>query len=183
MKVILILLMLCVFVCRLAAQQKLEYHVNSEVAGGKDDLFVKAVSWAVIQGDADITTIQYEDKEAGRLIIKYKMSVAGIRDVLGFKFGADHVYYYMTIDTRDNKYRMNLSNFQHIGGDYKAGFRLTVLWHFGRKAPSYGSLDKVKIHRWIDGKRWKKIRKQATEKAGKQLQEFQDAMQKAEPVF
>lgn len=166
-----------------AAQQKFEQQISSETTGVKDDLFVKAISWAVTQGEADITTIQYQDKEAGKLIIKCKMSVAGIRDVLGFKFGSDHVYYFMTIDARDNKYRMNLSNFQHIGGDYKAGFRLTVLWHFGRKAPSYGSLDKVKIHRWIDGKRWKKIRKQATEKAAKQLQEFQDAMQKTEPVF
>lgn len=145
-----------------------------------DNLFVKATSWAVIYGDADITTIQYEDKEAGRLIVKQKMSVNGIRDILGFRFGTDHVYYFMIIDTKDDKYKMTLSNFQHIAGDYKVGFRLTVLWRFGRHAPSYGSLNQQTIHRRIDRKRWRKIRAKATQHAEETLLQFDAAMKKEE---
>lgn len=165
------------------ATNEFVYKSIVDVAGDTDDLFVKATSWAVKHAGATNTTIQYEDKEAGRLIVKYKMSAQGIRDVLGFSFGTDHVYYFMTIDTKQDKCRIVLSDFEHVGGDYKVGFRLIYLWRFGRHAPSYGNLTQTTIHRRIDRKRWKRIKAHTEQRAERILRQFQEAMPLAEESF
>lgn len=161
-------------------------HELITIAKGKsEDLFVKATSWAILHGGANNTNIQYEDKEAGRLIITHKIATPGIRDILGLYYGTDHVIYFMTIDTKDDKCRIVLSGFEHIGGNYKAGLRISrwIKLKPGRPAPSYGSLDQEIISRRIDRKRWKRTQKVVEDKVARTLTNFEQSMQAIEKDF
>lgn len=80
-----------------------------EVKNSKDALFKNAQSWiAKTFGDYK-SVIQFEDKEAGRLILKGVTD--GVNNIMTKSFR-----YVITIDTKDNRYRCQI-------GEVEQGFR------------------------------------------------------------
>jgi len=77
----------------------------------KDELFVRANSWIARTFNSPKDVIQFNDKEAGKIICK---TVTGATVGKGFnKVTIDPVYFILQIETREGRYRIVASDFIH----------------------------------------------------------------------
>lgn len=83
---------------------------------GKDQLYIKAKSWLAKVFVSAKSVIQMDDKEAGKIIGKGMISYDD-----GAEYYTTHfaISYTLTINVKDNKYRLILSDF--INGGYTEG--------------------------------------------------------------
>lgn len=79
-----------------------EYTSTVEVNNSKDDLFKNAQSWIAKSFGDYKAVVNLEDKGAGRLIVKGTSSVSMLL--------YSTIKYTLTIDCRDNKYRVLIDN-------------------------------------------------------------------------
>ena len=77
----------------------------------KDDLFIRANSWIVKTFNSAKDVIQYNDKEAGKIICK---TVTGATVGRGLnRVTIDPVYYLLQIEVREGRYRISATEFIH----------------------------------------------------------------------
>lgn len=91
------------------------YELRDSTAGTKDQLYSKAKAWVAKVAASAKEVIQMDDPHAGTLVGK------GYFNVRTTGLGAANwpCYCTMTIDCRDQKFRIQLSNFYYMGGEYK----------------------------------------------------------------
>lgn len=78
---------------------------------GKNELFLRANEWVVKTFNSAKDVIQLTDKESGKLICK---TITGATVGKGWnKVVLYPIFYLITIETRDNRYKITASNFIH----------------------------------------------------------------------
>lgn len=111
-----LLLILIVFFNLSAISQtdnsKFEFSLIDSTQGSKAELYTYAKSWLANTFVSSKSVIDMEDKEAGRIIGK-GMFTKRVNSPFGNKVGMDVIYFTITIDVKDNKYRIKLSDFNH----------------------------------------------------------------------
>ncbi|MBL7681873.1 MAG: DUF4468 domain-containing protein [Flavipsychrobacter sp.] len=138
----------------------------------KNQLYVKANSWMAKTLNSAKEVIQMQDKEAGKLIGKAVIQVNGPINGFGQPLGYDYVYYTISIDVKDGKYRCVLSDFYHEGGTHTEGKAV-------KQSTSYGSLDNKSVPSEIMfsmPNRWDGIKSTAMTRSQNLLEDFKKKM-------
>lgn len=77
----------------------------------KDELFLLANDWILKRFNSPKDAVQFSDKQAGKVVCK---TITGIEFGKGWsKIKIEPVYYLLTIETKDGRYRITASNFIH----------------------------------------------------------------------
>lgn len=155
-------------------QSAFEFSQIDTIAASKSDLFVRALSWMSKVFKSSKTVIQMQDKESGRIIGKAAI-------VWRYRFMGDGcvslIHYTITIDVKDNKARIALSDFHHQGCTYAiSGGRSQGYLDDGGSLsnadqPWKGGLKKRKQNNWDE------IRQTAKAEATLLLASFRSEMQ------
>jgi hypothetical protein len=117
-----------------------------ETTNKKDDMFKNAQTWiAKSYGDYK-SVIQFEDKEAGKLILKGISRVGGPHET--------KLRYVLEIDIKDNKYRAKISDYEassktfawnEPGSFYSIESRIKSGLHAKKELDSLKTLDREKL--------------------------------------
>ncbi|WP_126244370.1 DUF4468 domain-containing protein [Chitinophaga rhizosphaerae] len=91
-----------------------EFSITESSADKKDELFVRAFEWVSKSYGSAKAVVDMHDKEAGKIIGKAMMSFP--------KNPFGNIAYVMSIDVRDGKYRMVLSDFRHSGRELTSAY-------------------------------------------------------------
>lgn len=76
----------------------------------KDELFVRANEWIVKSFNSSKDVIQFNDKEAGRIVCKTLTTLSAGK---GMSAAIMEIHYLITIETRDGRYRIAATDFIH----------------------------------------------------------------------
>ena len=90
------------------AEKDFEYQQVYEVSGGKDTLFSKSLQWLAQTYTDSKEVIEYEDKEAGKIIGRGATQV--MYNPLGISPIMLNIRYSIKIDLKDNKARITFTN-------------------------------------------------------------------------
>lgn len=90
------------------AEKDFEYQKVYEVAGGKDTLFTKSLQWLAQTYTDSKEVIEYEDKEAGKIIGRGATQV--MYNPLAISPIMLNIRYSIKIDLKDNKARITFAN-------------------------------------------------------------------------
>lgn len=153
-------------------QSSFEFSQIDSIQGSKGELFVRAMAWMANTFNSAKSVIQMQDKEAGKIVGKAVIPWE-------YRFMGDgckcSIHYIITIDCKDNKVRIVLSNFYHEGcSKYTKSGDAGIL--------DGGSLDQ-KEQQWKGGlkgkkqKWWDDIRNTATKEANLIITSFRSEMQ------
>ncbi|MBS1585497.1 MAG: DUF4468 domain-containing protein [Bacteroidetes bacterium] len=113
-----------------------QFELVDTATGTKDQLYIKAWEWMAKSFKSSKDVIQMQDKEAGKLIGRFVVSGASS---IGW------VYSIIAIDTKDGKYKITISDFEHEP-------EKTVTQYGVVPGKSYGDLQKDKfIYRGPNG--------------------------------
>jgi len=105
-----------------------EFVLIDTVNADKNYIYVKAHEWISKTYNSAKTVIDMQDKEAGKLIGKAKITITPSSYSSHGSIAASVVDYIISIDVKDGKYRCIISDFTHEGG-----------------MVSYGGLNKEKV--------------------------------------
>ncbi|MGE7777750.1 DUF4468 domain-containing protein [Chitinophaga sp. NPDC101104] len=100
-----------------------EFTLTETSADKKDELFVRAFEWVSKSYGSAKAVVDMHDKEAGKIIGKAMMSFPKS------PFGT--IAYVMSIDVRDGKYRMVISDFRHSGRELTSAYGPSVGTEYG----------------------------------------------------
>jgi len=129
------------------------------VAGSKNDLFLKANEWVTKTFVSVRDVIKTQDKEAGKIIAKGAIKTIS---ELNFSLIISYTRYTMTIDVKDGKYRVVLSDFIYediySGHNYKQPFNFSL----SQNCPA----------NYVDPKMWNNIKRDAKLGANEILKDF-----------
>ena len=78
---------------------------------GKSELYLRAHDWIIKSFNSPKDAVQLSDKEAGRIVCKTFTTVSAGKGFFG-KVTMD-LFYILTIETRDDRYKITASNFVH----------------------------------------------------------------------
>jgi hypothetical protein len=95
-----------------SATKKISYFgvVNID-STSKEELYTRAKLWFATTYNSANAVIQMDDKESGIIVGKATMKVGYY--ALGTYYHAGYIDYLITIKTKDNKYRYEITNFVH----------------------------------------------------------------------
>lgn len=91
------------------------YELKDSANGSKSQLYTKAKVWIAKAAGSAKDVIQMDDPNAGTLIGKGYFNIR----TTGLGAATWPCYCTITIDCRDQKYRIQLSNFYYMGGEIK----------------------------------------------------------------
>jgi len=153
------------------------FKVIDSVKGNQNQLYIKAYQWMANTFNSAKEVIQMQDKEAGKLIGKGIMKTPTAKDGLGSKIGDDIVYYTISIDVKDGKYRCVLSDFIHEGGTGVS------VWagHSMQSLITLGNLDNPPLNR--EKKRYDEVLGYVKSNSDIILASFKVAMNKVDDGF
>jgi hypothetical protein len=100
--------------------------MNVGDTASKQELYVRAREWFARTYNSSNSVIQYEDKEAGKIIGKAVMQV--YHKVFGSNYPSGYIHYTVSIFLKDGRYRFEFTDFYHTGQD---------------KIPDYGVCEKM----------------------------------------
>ena len=89
-----------------------KFETIDSMQGTKSELFVKANEWVAKTFNSAKDVIQMSDKDAGKIIAKGMMESGGR---VGFVKGTFYIKYTLSIDLKDNKCRIRISDFITVG--------------------------------------------------------------------
>lgn len=146
------------------------YKVIDSVIFSKDQLYLKAREWAARSFVKANEVIQMDDKEAGKIICKGYFEIEGAKNGFGMTLGMDYVSFTLSIDIRDNKYRLLLEDLSHKGGTYQYSVTGGSLCN---DKPACGTF-------WMPASRWAKYKKRSSAESKLLIASFKKAMEKTE---
>lgn len=139
--------------------------IDTSITATKTELYTRARAWFAQEFRSGKDVLQMDDKEAGKLIGRALFAVP-VNNGFGMPIGESYVYYTITIDVRDNKFRCILSDFLHEKGVIQgtgSGGNLV------NDKPDCGNL-------YIPKKLWNKYREIGVTRAQEVLASFKKAM-------
>jgi hypothetical protein len=140
-------------------QEKFEFTLIDTISKTKDELFLASLTWIATNFKSSKDVIQIQDKDAGKIILKGIISLSGSYDFINFM---------ITIDVKDNKYRIIMHNFEHEGG-FNTSARTTN--------PTGGKLSNDKPDSgWMFKKRWLNIKEETELNTRKLLKNYRKSM-------
>lgn len=77
----------------------------------KDELYLRAHGWIIKSFNSAKDVVQLDDKEAGKIVCKTVTTLSAGKGFFG-KVVMD-IYYLLTIEVRDDRYKISASNFVH----------------------------------------------------------------------
>lgn len=133
-----------------SAGQVVEYKIIDSAKGiTADQLYTNARAWVAKTFVSANAVLQMDDKQAGKIIGKGNMRTP-VKNAFGMVIGDDIINFTITIDVKENKYRVILSDFSHQGGTYKGSANGGSL---DREKPACSSI-------FITKGMWDKIKKE-----------------------
>ena len=108
------------FVSVMGNAQKLEFQSIDSISAKKNILFSAAKSWVSNTFNSAKSVIDMEDKDSGRIIGKAFLHDSKQHRCMSY-YEISSVSFKFTIDVKDNKYRIVLSDFNHLGKQVSAG--------------------------------------------------------------
>ena len=109
-----------------------EFSEIVEIEASKATLFANATSWAMsyYEEEGYKNVIQFESETDGRIIIKNVDAVLNRRDIKMGKvhFESENIYYTLTIDCKDNKYRFIINDIKIKTLSYSPVFGNDMEW-------------------------------------------------------
>jgi len=93
-----------------------EFELTDTVNASKNELYFKAAEWLANSAKPAKSVIEMQDKEAGKIVGK------GIHDYISeslFNTITHHINFTLTIDVKDSKYRIRITNFVDDGYSYQ----------------------------------------------------------------
>lgn len=119
---------------RLNYPNPFEFTLIDTLEATQSDLYVRAHEWMAKSYGSSKAVIEMQDKEAGKLIGKAIAILprSKVKFVYDYADGGD-INYTISIDARDNRYRVVISNISHNKYTYYLGSHLYT-------SPGYGNL-------------------------------------------
>lgn len=149
------------------AQELVFTEIDSAIKGSKDELFVKSKSWAATYFKDAKSVIQLDDKEAGKLICKGAGNVP-VKNGFGEVCYYDKLWFLATINVKDNKTRIIISDFSHQSNDPHTDASVGRLLNPQKNFPRIG------FNKYVE-----KLKKRATEQAQETLSNYHQFMHSA----
>ncbi|WNI34664.1 DUF4468 domain-containing protein [Chryseobacterium sp. SG20098] len=109
-----------VLISTMSSAQKLEFQSIDSLNAKKEILFSGAKSWVSNTFNSSKSVIDMDDKDSGRIIGKAFLQDSKQHRCMSY-YEISSVSFKFTIDVKDNKYRIVLSDFNHLGKQVSAG--------------------------------------------------------------
>lgn len=87
--------------------------VQCDSTQSKDILYESALQWVAIAFKDANSVLKYSDKTAGKIIVKGAIPVQS--NIIGIVTNGGQIYFTMTIEFKDSKYRYNITDMYHEG--------------------------------------------------------------------
>lgn len=146
--------------------EKFSYTQIDSSKGTKTELFVKARIWVANAFVSAKDVIQMEDKDAGKIIAKGLFKIEGAKGGFGNLLGYDNVWFTISIDVKDSKYRCVLSDYKHEGGNYNGSSSGGLM---SKDTPDCGTF-------FLPKSRWNKFKLRAREQSEEILKKLSETM-------
>ena len=135
----------------------------------KNDLYKPIRVWISKTFIDSKSVIQMDDKDLGKIICKGVIPVDGTKNFLGSPVGDDYVYFTLTVDIKDYKYRLVFDDIFHKAGHYSGSHSGGDLCN--DKPKNGGALE-------FSIKRWNKIQEKIASIINSYFQEIKDEIEK-----
>jgi hypothetical protein len=153
-------------------KEKFEFTLIDTSYKSKDELFSSSLSWIAINFKSAKDVIQLEDRASGRIIVKGFFSIEGASGLFG-PSGTDNIHFQITIDIKDQKYRIVFNSFDHEGGP-SGRYNGPSGGDLSMEKPSSGPLT-------ISKARWKKIKDDTEIVSRKLFRNYRKTMRQTMP--
>lgn len=149
-----------------------QYRMIDSLDLSKDEIFTRARSWVSINFNSAQHVLQMDDRMAGKIVGK-GMIESPAYNMIGMAAGSAYVEFTISIDIKDNKYRVQLFDYvQEKGSDIKS--------------PSGGSLNDDKPdggYMNYNKKTWEKVKETANKQSIAMLASLKEYIHKNEEGF
>jgi Domain of unknown function (DUF4468) with TBP-like fold len=142
------------------------------ISKSKDDLYVNSITWIANNFKSAKDVIQMQDKEAGRIIVRGLLEIDGPSSLFT-TCGRDNVNFKITIDLKDNKYRIVFEDFTHEGG-YCNRYPNPTGGKLALEKPECGTLS-------LSKPRWTHIKTHTEKEIRKLLRNYRKSMRQNQP--
>jgi len=149
-----------------------EFELIDTVNASKNELYIKAAEWLANSFKSAKSVIEMQDKEAGKIVGK------GTNDYISeslFNTITHHINFTFTIDVRDSKYRIRITNFVDDGYSYQHP-------QFGNSY-GMGNLNRAVKPTGYHKQDWEKAKDEAMQTSLRLLSSFKIAMHSQSDTF
>jgi hypothetical protein len=150
-------------------EEAFTFSLTDTISGNKDQLFIQSLSWLAKKFSGMHDAVQVYDKEYGRIIGKQVVEIPNVRPGILSECPFNNLRFVITIDVKDNKYKIVLSNFMQENSQCEVGVTDLAGGSLSQKVPNWGPDMQ---------KRWNKSKALAQEEAHTILRSYIREMRK-----